>query len=58
MKAPLKKKKLPKPMKGWETNHPSCIYCGKPARPAVLMFQDDKWVNDKKESVAYRYWKS
>jgi NAD-dependent SIR2 family protein deacetylase len=43
MKAP--NKETPSGIRGFESNHPTCIFCGKLARPAVHMFADDKWIN-------------
>jgi NAD-dependent SIR2 family protein deacetylase len=43
MKAP--NKETASKVKGFETNHPTCIYCGKLARPAILMFGDGCWID-------------
>merc|ERR1712070_1114065 len=28
---------------GFSSNHPLCMKCSRPARPAILMFSDDHW---------------
>mmetsp|Transcript_43606 Transcript_43606/g.59556 ORF Transcript_43606/g.59556 Transcript_43606/m.59556 type:complete len:208 (-) Transcript_43606:1158-1781(-) len=37
--------------------YPSCPQCGRPARPAILMFNDADWVMDEGSADAYDDWK-
>ena len=37
----------------WNQNHPVCPKCGKPARPAILMFCDSHWVEPTKRNLSH-----
>lgn len=41
---------------GFETNHPSCRFCGGRARPAVLMFEDVDWQDLKTQLERKNRW--
>ncbi len=66
MRAPYKT--IDNDMKGWNSNHPTCIYCEKPARPSyddllidwnrILMFGDNAWVHEHTSGRVYQRWKS
>jgi len=42
----------------FETNHPSCIFCGKAARPAILMFGDSAWQDVESQRARWSRWSS
>ena len=37
----------------FETNHPTCVLCGGPARPAIMMFNDEAFCDDDVQSAAW-----
>eukprot|EP01089_Gocevia_fonbrunei_P004257 TRINITY_DN1427_c0_g1_i1.p1 TRINITY_DN1427_c0_g1~~TRINITY_DN1427_c0_g1_i1.p1 ORF type:complete len:405 (-),score=66.67 TRINITY_DN1427_c0_g1_i1:11-1225(-) len=43
-------------MKGWESNHPKCIFCNKESRPAVVMYGDFACNCDELQSEQYDLW--
>ena len=44
--------------RGFATNHPTCLCCGGPARPAILMFGDDQWLDFAAQEQRYERWVS
>jgi len=58
--SPVKSSSIPllPSIKGFETNHPSCIYCGERSRPNVLMFEDTKWICDSVVLETYMTWET
>merc|ERR550514_2576116 len=44
--------------RGFATNHPTCLCCGGPARPAILMFGDDQWLDFAAQESRYERWVS
>merc|ERR1719267_407351 len=44
--------------RGFATNHPTCLCCGGPARPAILMFGDDQWLDFAAQESRYQRWVS
>lgn len=43
---------------GFTKNWPVCKHCGGPARPAILMFSDSKWVDDMAQQEQWSAWRS
>lgn len=43
---------------GFETTFPQCRFCSSLARPAILMFQDDCWLEDQVPSEYATVWES
>ena len=41
---------------GFESNHPRCINCEAPARPAILMFGDGNWIDDESQAQRWNRW--
>ena len=39
-----------------QKNHPTCPQCGKPARPAILMFCDGAWRDDDEQEARWERW--
>jgi len=38
-------------------NHPTCAHCGGPARPAILMFNDDQWRDNVEQKAIWDMWR-
>jgi len=56
MKAPAGPARTPSSVKGWETNHPMCTYCGKLARPCVYQFGDNCFLANEAEEMNLANW--
>mmetsp|Transcript_178807 Transcript_178807/g.435024 ORF Transcript_178807/g.435024 Transcript_178807/m.435024 type:complete len:536 (+) Transcript_178807:3-1610(+) len=41
---------------GFRTNHPKCPFCGAPARPAILMFKDSDFRDNRPQAARWDAW--
>ena len=46
------------PAAGFGSNRPRCVHCGGCARPAVMMFMDDGYVEDEDQCERWAAWRS